>query len=456
MVTPAEANAADLELELEWLVRVIDARMKSYFELDEAHADAPSVTPPELGDSPYAAFVREHRLDFAHRLTLILVLTPHVRPRALDVFFLKNKTFDRPFTEFGGEVVGGAFMPTGDTVAFLLAGNELSARFAVMDFLLDPNGPFARAGVLALQRNAESGEGAPALHQRLVLSPEFALRFTTGAAWRPVFGSQFPAALVETPLSWEDMVLDPRTLDQLEAMRRWLRHDGTLRGDWGMGKHMQPGCPALFHGPPGTGKTLAAALLGKQLGRDVYRIDLSHLVSKYIGETEKNLSRLFAAAHNRQWVLLFDEADALFGKRSEVKDSHDRYANQELSYLLQRIESHDGVAILATNLKHNIDPAFLRRLRFVIHFPMPEPAERLRLWQQMLPPSSVCALDPAISLEQLAQRHALTGASIASIIQHACMCALDKHPGQSVLEQLYIEQAIHQEFAKLERRMTTP
>src|SRR5690606_38905988 len=146
------------------------------------------------------------------------------------------------------------------------------------------------------------------------------------------------------------------------------------------------GIAALFHGPSGTGKTLAAEVIARRLGLDLVRVDLSGVVSKYIGETEKNLRRIFDAADRGGCVLLFDEADALFGKRSEVRDSHDRYANIEVSYLLQRIEAFRGLAILTTNLRQGLDTALLRRLRFVVAFPFPDTAERRRIWERALPP----------------------------------------------------------------------
>jgi len=169
------------------------------------------------------------------------------------------------------------------------------------------------------------------------------------------------ARRVTTSARWDDLVLDPGTQAQLEEVRCWLDH--------------RPASArrrrVLFHGPPGTGKTLAAGLLGQVSGRQVYRVDLSAVVSRYIGETEKNLSRLFEAAQHRDWILFFDEADALFGKRSEVKDSHDRYANLEVSYLLQRLESFDGLVVVATNLPGSLDRTALARFDAVVRFPLP-------------------------------------------------------------------------------------
>lgn len=195
------------------------------------------------------------------------------------------------------------------------------------------------------------------------------------------------APRVRSRAAWSDIVLPEAALGALEEIARHLRHRDRVFGEWGMGGGTDrgTGAAAVFSGPSGTGKTLAAEVLANELGRELFRIDLSQMVSKYIGETEKNLGRLFDAAEQTGAVLLFDEADALFGKRSEVRDSHDRYANLEVSYLLQRMESHKGLAILTTNMKGALDPAFLRRIRFVVNFPFPDATQREEIWRRAFP-----------------------------------------------------------------------
>jgi SpoVK/Ycf46/Vps4 family AAA+-type ATPase len=192
---------------------------------------------------------------------------------------------------------------------------------------------------------------------------------------------------------------------------------------WGLGLKLTAGkgISALFTGPPGTGKTLAAQIMANELGIDLYRIDLSTVVSKYIGETEKNLERIFSEAQASNAILFFDEADAIFGKRSEVKDAHDRYANIEVGYLLQRMEAYDGIAILATNLRANLDEAFTRRLQFIIHFPFPEEAYRRQIWEVLTPPDLPGAEGLDYSL--MAKRFKLTGGSIRNIIASAAFLA---------------------------------
>jgi len=231
------------------------------------------------------------------------------------------------------------------------------------------------------------------------------------------------AQRIEPRYAWADLVLPPTPLAQLREMTAEVRHRSRVYGDWGFGEKLSrgKGLAALFSGPSGTGKTMAAEVIAGDLELDLYRIDLSSVVSKYIGETEKNLARIFGEAERGCAVLLFDEADALFGKRSEVKDAHDRYANIEISYLLQRIEAYEGVAILATNLKRNMDEAFLRRLQFIVEFPFPDVGQRREIWRQLFPARAPRAGD--VDLDFLAAHLPLTGGNIKNIVLHAAFLA---------------------------------
>ena len=202
-----------------------------------------------------------------------------------------------------------------------------------------------------------------------------------------------------------------------------VRNRPLVLDKWGVGQKLVPsrGITVLFAGPPGTGKTMAAEIVAGELGLDLYKIDLSSIVSKYIGETEKNLENIFHAAESSNAILFFDEADALFGKRSEVRDSHDRYANIEISYLLQRMEAYDGVTMLATNLRANLDEAFTRRLQFAVDFPFPEEKDRLRIWQTLFPPD--VPREPDLDFGLLAKRFKLAGGSIRNIIVSSAFLA---------------------------------
>jgi hypothetical protein len=222
---------------------------------------------------------------------------------------------------------------------------------------------------------------------------------------------------------WEDIVLPEDQLAQLREIVDTVRGRPQVLDDWGLGRKLTSsrGITALFSGPPGTGKTMAAQIIAGALGLDLYRIDLSTVVSKYIGETEKNIERIFREAEASNAILFFDEADALFGKRSEVRDSHDRYANIEVSYLLQRMEAYDGVTILATNLRGNLDEAFTRRLQFAVAFPFPEAEERLRIWETLFPAEVPTTSD--VDLPLLAERYRLAGGSIRNILVSAAYLA---------------------------------
>lgn len=437
-------NARDLEAELAWFARVLDTRFRLYFGQEAEAGDVFEIAPPDFGESvsAYAEFLRQAQPSFAERLALVLALVPHVRPQLLDVFFTRNQTFDRRFTEFGGPRDGaeGAFLPTGETLAFILAGNDLGIRFA-LQALFEPQHPFARYDVLTL---APLGSEEPSFKAPLRLSDEYLSLFTSGAPRRPTFGAHFPAQYIETRLTWDDLVLHPGTRKQIEEIGTWIEHGEALMNDWGMAPKLRPGHRSLFYGPPGTGKTVTACLLGRSTGRDVYKIDLSLVVSKYIGETEKNLARVFDQAQHKGWILFFDEADALFGKRSETKDAHDRYANQEVSFLLQRVETFDGIAILASNQRENIDDAFARRFESIIYFPMPRPEERLQLWRQGFSPKA--RLDEALDLQSVAQNHVLSGGSIMNAIRYASLQALKEGSGMIAAEDVL--QGIRREQAK--------
>ena len=248
---------------------------------------------------------------------------------------------------------------------------------------------------------------------------------------------------------WEDLVLPEAEMQVLKTLAAHVSQRAKVYEQWGFGDKSGRGLgiSALFAGPSGTGKTLAAEVLAHALNLDLYRIDLSTVVSKYIGETEKNLRRIFDAAEAGGSVLLFDEADALFGKRSEVKDSHDRYANMEVAYLLQRIESYRGLAILTTNLKGSVDQAFLRRIRFIVQFPFPDGVQREAIWRRVFPGSTPLA---GLAFRKLSRLN-VAGGNIRNIAVNAAFLAADA--GEAVQMQ-HLLQASRAEYIKLERPLT--
>jgi hypothetical protein len=254
------------------------------------------------------------------------------------------------------------------------------------------------------------------------------------------------AQRLETKATWEDIVLPPEETSLLRQIADQVRHRSTVYDEWGFRERMNRGLGvnALFAGESGTGKTMAAEVIANELRLNLYRIDLSAVVSKYIGETEKNLRRLFDAAEDGGAILFFDEADALFGKRSEVKDSHDRYANIEVNYLLQRIEAYRGLAILATNLKGSMDSAFMRRLRFIINFPFPSLESRKQMWEKVFPSQTPLG---ELDYDHLGSLN-LTGGSIHTVAINAAFMAarLEEAVGMTT-----VLTAAKLEFRKLER-----
>jgi ATP-dependent 26S proteasome regulatory subunit len=233
------------------------------------------------------------------------------------------------------------------------------------------------------------------------------------------------AEKVEPSHEWDDLVLPPDRTQQLREIAMTMRHRARVYHEWGFDGALSlgKGLNVLFTGPPGTGKTMAAGIIAGALGLDLYRIDLSMLVSKFIGETEKNLARVFTEAEASNAILFFDEADALFGRRGEVRDSHDRYANLEVAYLLQRMDEYEGVVILATNFRKNMDDAFARRMHHAVDFLLPGERERLRIWERVFPAAT--PRDPGLALDHLARRLEISGGSIRNIALSAAFLAAD-------------------------------
>jgi hypothetical protein len=254
------------------------------------------------------------------------------------------------------------------------------------------------------------------------------------------------AVHVEAHATWPDLVLPAERIEQLREICSQVRFQHDVLDDWGFARKVRRarGVGVLFSGPPGTGKTLAAEVMAGELELDLYKVDLSGVVSKWIGETEKNLNRIFHEAETSNSILFFDEADALFGKRTKVSDAHDRYANIETSYLLQRMEGHDGVVVLATNLRENIDDAFTRRIRFVVDFPFPDHESRRQIWAAHFP--SEAPVDAALDLDYLARELKIAGGSIRNIVLNAAFLAADN--GRNI-EMAHIVHATRREFEKI-------
>lgn len=425
------------------LERALELRLRAHFEGNLDVAEWQSAIEPILADeSAYGTFVREHGEE---ELLVMLALAASLKPEFFDSILQRVRPGAGDYPQFGG--IRGkqhrGFLPTGDTALFLLAGDDLEARMR-WQALLTGDHPLVKKHIVYLE---DPLDGDPPMSGRLVLDDDHAELFINGKARAPRMSLKFPAQRLETAMEWDDLVLPTRTAAELKDLENWVRHGDVLLNEWNMRHKLRPGCRALFFGPPGTGKTVTANVLGKVTGREVYKVDLSMVVSKYIGETEKNLAMLFDKAEHKDWILFFDEADALFGKRTQVRDAHDRYANQEVSFLLQRIESYNGLVILASNLAGNVDEAFARRFEHLIHFPMPRQNERALLWKKGMPGPAV--LEPGIDLTQLAARYELSGGMIMNVIRYASLKAIGR--GESIVRQQDLVDGIRREFAKENR-----
>ncbi|MBB6109499.1 ATPase family associated with various cellular activities (AAA) [Mucilaginibacter lappiensis] len=426
------------------LYQVINSRLQSHF--NNAAIDFPSVKLDQDGSSLHQ-FIIDHQLPLEEYIILLTALVPHLDTSFFENIILEFLPSGGDFLEFGG-VKGSnhrGLLPTGETVQFILGGNDLEKRITVQHLL--SNGILVKHKLLSVE---SVKEGEPLMSGRLILDHEWVNRFLTGIETTPKFGPDFPAKNITTAMSWDDLVLNNYTQNQLNEILIWVKHNETLMQDEVLKRKIKPGYRALFHGPSGTGKTLTASLLGKHFNKDVYRIDLSQVVSKYIGETEKNLEKVFQKAENKNWILFFDEADALFGKRTNVQNSHDRYANQEVSYLLQRIEDFPGLLILASNLKSNMDDAFLRRFHTIIHFSAPNAQERLKLWEKAFPAS--CKPEPSIQLRDIADKYELNGAAILNIIHYAALQSISRD--DQYIRNADLIEAIRKEYRKEERTMS--
>lgn len=435
-------QAANWHQLLELLSDIITHRLQSYFQqvvsLNTYEHDARWEYLDQCNAFPVP-------LSFEEKVAVLIALAPHLRPNFFESIILSIVPNGGEFPEFGGVrgLTHRGMLPTGETVLFVLAGADITKRIALQELFAEEHF-FNKHDVLSIELVRE---GEPAMSGRLIIAQEWVERLLTGKIQRPRFGTDFPAKRIHTKMDWNDVVLHPYTLEQIDDIKTWLEFRDVLDSDLNLSRKLKPGYRVLFYGVSGTGKTLTAALLGKEFGKDVYRIDLSQVVSKYIGETEKNLGKVFDKAEHKDWILFFDEADALFGKRTNVQSAHDKFANQEVSFLLQRVEDFSGLLILASNFKNNLDEAFVRRFHAVVHFPMPDTGERLQLWQKAMP--TVIKKSEALDLPALARLYEISGASIINVVQHASLRAL-KRPDKTLCQSDLVE-GVRKELRKEEK-----
>ena len=378
---------------------------------------------------------------------LLLALVPHILPHYLDEIFKEIFPKGGEISQLGGErnSTYRGFLPTGETAQYILAGEEIGERIEVVNYFRKDHW-FYLEDILQLENVPE---GEPIMSGKIILSKK-AVSLLLFDEDPKEESSQFPAQIVMTNLDWEDLILTENTKNQVEEILAWEKNKTLILKEWKQEKFFKKGFRVLFYGPSGTGKTLTASLLGKELSRlrgksiPVYRIDLSMMISKYIGETEKNLEKLFVKAEKKDWILFFDEGENFFSTRTSVRDSHDKYANQEVSYLLQRIEDFDGLIIVATNLKANMDQAFARRFQSMIEFKLPNIEERKRLWENVLPAENLIPREKRLVAELI--KHNLSGGSIVNVVQYACLKAVQMNEPSITLENCV--QGIKLELAK--------
>jgi len=440
-----ETKRAPTPPEFEYLGRLITYRMRR--TLTEDKQSEPKYPAYKEWQLPMAEFIQKNKLTREDALLLLIGIIPHVEPGLFDQYIDQTLA---AVPEYRGEFprIGGArgknsrfFLPTGETALFLIAGEDLERRLVVQQFF-GAEHLFWEKKVLWLE---DMQNGEPPMNGRLIISPDYADLLIYGKHTSPQFSINFPAKKI-APLktagddhrlpSLDDLVIPQEAKAQIDELKSWLTYNEELMTRYKMKGRLKKGYRALFYGPPGTGKTFAAQILGNDLHKEVYRIDLSMVVSKYIGETEKNLELLFARAEDKGWVLFFDEADALFGKRTNVRDAHDKYANQEVSYLLQRMEDYNGLVILATNMKNNIDEAFIRRFNLILKFPFPDENQRAQIWQKSLPGNAVFlkktvtrdaseAKEEPADIPEAVKKYELTGGNIINIVHYTCIKAIE-------------------------------
>ncbi len=411
-----EINAAKTPIEFAYLNNLINYRLQN-----PGGSEIPALPPIEEWQIPLKKFITTfdfHNDQFAATL-LLIGLAPHAIPELFDRAIQEKLKGSGDFPEIGG--VRGknfrGFLPTGQTAVFLLAGDDWEQQKKI-EQLFWPDKIFAKKKILWLE---ELPQSEPVLSGKIIMALDYIDLFLAGTSAPPHFSTSFPAKKIETKLRLSDIVLTKEIQRHYKNLEDWISFNQPLMDKWAMEKRLRKGFRVLFYGPPGTGKTLTAGVLGNETGKDVYKIDLSMVVSKYIGETEKNLELLFARAEDKDWILFFDEADAIFGKRTSVRDAHDKYANQEVSYLLQRIEDYNGLVILATNMKNNIDDAFIRRFNDIVKFTIPNEDERKEIWEKSFPENADCGEIP-----NEVKKYKLTGGNIINAVHFAGIQAVKR------------------------------
>ncbi len=438
-------NSTYLYEEFQYLEKLIIYRLNNYFFTEQDNIE-PTIPDLDKWQLPITDFIKANNLTHSEAIVILIALAPHIIPGLFDKAIDYKIGASGDFPGIGG--VRGKnsrfFLPTGETALFLISDNNIEKRLIVQQFF-GAEHIFWEKKILWLEdmQNAE-----PAMHGKLTMSADYIDLFIYGTHKSPQFSISFPARKISPTKEMnqptiKNLVISEELHEQINEIKSWLIYNDKLMNEYEMKGKLKKGYRTLFYGPPGTGKTFTARILGAELNKEVYKIDLSMIVSKYIGETEKNLELLFARAEDKGWILFFDEADALFGKRTNVRDAHDKYANQEVSYLLQRIEDYNGLIILATNMKNNIDDAFIRRFNAILKFPFPDAAQRSLIWQKSFPENALFVTKQTnieekdgrkkveekylpVNIADLVKRYEMSGGNIINVVHYAGIKAVEK------------------------------
>lgn len=427
--------------ELKWLEKLIEFRAQSFHD-PNLEFDLIPFNDLSEEDDIYSNIIKHYQFTDIERGIFIIAFANYFYNHIFDpIVDLKLKFPNR--TQIGGVLTNQTqFNPNLEFVCFLLTNQTLSERLNCFN-IFKGNSSLLRFLIIDFET---TNQPTSIWSKPFTISYDYSQLILTGSISKPDFSSEFPAKLLKTNSSWDDLILPENTLEDLNEIVSWHYNEGKIRNDWGYHKIVKPGFRTVFFGPSGTGKSLTAAVLGQKLGIDVYRIDITKIVSKYIGETVKNLESLFKQAENKNWILFFDEAESLFGRRTTGGSVNDKYANQEVGYLLQRIEDYPGIVIIATNLKSQMDDAFLRRFQNYIHFPQPEQDLRETLWRNsFISENSDLTLD--IDFKKLASQFEITGGVICNVIR-ACLIQAIINESNTITTN-DVELAVRKELSKM-------
>ncbi len=440
-----------LHKEMQWLKTIIEQRFDDLLTKSIVSSQSVLEISPLLKidtSSSYGATIKKYSLQELDRVILALGIASSHFPLLLKPFIRREEQNSSLAMDIGGQYdrAKRIFSPTFQTALFLLAGSDMSlwSHYSVQ---LTHGSSLLEHDIIYNQDVNDAIQG------KIALDSAFLNYFLTGIIPRLDHGDYFPGSLYESTLSMNDIILEDSVKNSITSIDAYVT--ALKNGFFEKESHQfNPGFIALFYGPPGTGKTMLAGILANTYNMPMYHVDLSRVVSKYIGETEKNLERIFKRLQGKNCVLFFDEADALFGKRSDVKDAHDRYANQEVSYLLQRIEKFDGLTILASNYENNMDDAFKRRMDIAVQVIRPKEVQREALWKKYLPENLQFENDKL--LKNLVDNYAYTGANIRNVMKSVAIALYNKNENVITHELMipYLEIENDKTFGKNQARVT--